>query len=73
MTDWLLAKAKEVTERDDIDETFVLSELDSLARVEIIVEAEERLGIQLTNEEIAGLETLEDLGVFIMSRAGSYE
>lgn len=50
-----------VCEVEDLPKSFALDNVDSLARAEIIVLAEESFKISLTNQEILSLSTYGDL------------
>lgn len=53
---------------DVIDDAFVLDQVDSLGRAELIVQVETDFGVQLTNSEILGMKTFGDLVVILKSR-----
>lgn len=64
------SEAQRIFEREDINGDTKLSELDSMGRVELIMAAEEELGVQLTNQEIMQLDTISDLGKLLAAKKG---
>lgn len=54
-----------ILERESVDDSLDMKEIDSLARAEIIVMAEEMYKLSLSNEQILGLKTLGDLKALV--------
>jgi acyl carrier protein len=66
----LLDKLAVICEQKELTSDFLLSEIDSLSRAELIVTVEEAIGVMLSNEEIIAMKTFGDLESMIESKTG---
>lgn len=70
MNDSFLNRVMDVCGTTDLTDDVSIKELDSLARAEIIVAAEEELGEELTNKEIMALTTWGELRSLMTLKIG---
>ena len=63
-------KTKLQFERLDPELNLEESGLDSFARIELVLAIEERFGFELTDSEAAGLATVDDVVMMILSKQG---
>ncbi len=61
MTDSLLAELRRIFKVDILDREIDMKSIDSLGRAEVILLAEEVLGVELSDKQILGMKTLGDL------------